>query len=200
MTGKEKCRILREIRKQIAETNGIEYVTIECTYEGNDCKGTCPKCEAEVAYLDMKLNQKRAQGERISISGLSAEFLQEEIHRGIPIKNLQDDRDEAEIDATVPQELRDLMIEELDLSICGYYCLKKANILTVGDLLRYTRYGISRLENMDEMSLAEIEWKLQMRGLSLRRDDELLGESFPIDYTEILDRDLDDLMGFDCSI
>lgn len=181
MTGKEKCRILREIRKQIAETNGIEYVTIECTYEGNDCKGVCPKCEAEVAYLDAKLNQKMAQGEQISISGLSAEFLQEETHKGSPIKNQVDDYDEVEIDDKVPQELRNLLIEDLDLSVCSYYCLKNASILTVGDLIRYTRYDISRLKNIDAMSLDEIEWKLQMHGLSLREDNiEVMGDSLPI--------------------
>lgn len=49
--GKQKCRILKEIRRQIAEANDIELITSECKYRG-DCLGTCPKCEAEVHYLD----------------------------------------------------------------------------------------------------------------------------------------------------
>ncbi len=48
--GKQTCKILKEIRRQIAEANGIEFVTSECRYKG-DCLGTCPKCEAEVRYL-----------------------------------------------------------------------------------------------------------------------------------------------------
>lgn len=46
--GKQTCKILKEIRRQIAEANDIEFVTSECRYKG-DCLGTCPKCEAEVA-------------------------------------------------------------------------------------------------------------------------------------------------------
>ena len=43
MTGKEKCNLLRQIRKEIAESNDIVYLTTECDYTGNDCPGTCPK-------------------------------------------------------------------------------------------------------------------------------------------------------------
>ena len=50
MSGKEKCKYLREIRKKIALENDITLVTSECTFKG-ECKGTCPKCEAEVRYL-----------------------------------------------------------------------------------------------------------------------------------------------------
>ena len=49
--GKKTCKILKEIRRQIAEANDIEYVVEECQYKG-DCLGTCPKCEAEVRYLE----------------------------------------------------------------------------------------------------------------------------------------------------
>ena len=52
--GKLTCKILKEIRRQIADANGIEFVTSECRYKG-DCLGTCPKCEAEVRYLEQQL-------------------------------------------------------------------------------------------------------------------------------------------------
>lgn len=70
MTGKEKCKLLRQIRKEIAETNGIVYITTDCTYEGDDCLGTCPKCDEEIAYLDAELNRKIADGELITLAGL----------------------------------------------------------------------------------------------------------------------------------
>ncbi len=44
--GKQTCKILKEIRRQIAEANGIEFVTSECRYKG-DCLGSCPKCETD---------------------------------------------------------------------------------------------------------------------------------------------------------
>ena len=48
--GKVTCRILKEIRQQIANANDIKFVTSKCRYQG-DCLGTCPKCEAEIHYL-----------------------------------------------------------------------------------------------------------------------------------------------------
>lgn len=76
MTGKEKCNLLRQIRKEIARTNGIEYLTSECDYQGNDCPGTCPKCDAEVRYLESELNRRAAMGYPITLAGLSANLLQ----------------------------------------------------------------------------------------------------------------------------
>ena len=39
--GKQVCKILKDIRKQIAEENDIEFITSECKHKG-DCAGTCP--------------------------------------------------------------------------------------------------------------------------------------------------------------
>ena len=68
--GKKTCKILKEIRKQIAEENDIEFVTSECTYKG-DCKGTCPKCEAEVRYLERELEKRQRLGKAAVVAGLS---------------------------------------------------------------------------------------------------------------------------------
>ena len=69
--GKQTCRILKEIRRQIAEANDIEYITSECQYKG-DCTGTCPKCESEVRYLEHQLERRRMAGKAITLLGLSA--------------------------------------------------------------------------------------------------------------------------------
>ena len=70
MRGKEKCKYLREIRKRIATENDIRLVTEECTYKG-ECKGTCPKCEAEVRYLESELDKRQEKGKIITLAGLS---------------------------------------------------------------------------------------------------------------------------------
>ena len=70
MIGKEKCKYLREIRKKIALENDIRLVTDECAYKG-ECKGTCPKCEAEVRYLEQELDKRKKLGKIITIAGLS---------------------------------------------------------------------------------------------------------------------------------
>lgn len=68
--GKQTCKILKEIRKQIAEENDIKLVIEECTYQG-DCKGTCPKCEAEVRYLERELEKCQRMGKAAVFAGMS---------------------------------------------------------------------------------------------------------------------------------
>lgn len=64
--GKQVCRILKDIRVKIAQENDIEFITSECTHKG-DCAGTCPKCEAEVRYLESQLARRRASGRNLRI-------------------------------------------------------------------------------------------------------------------------------------
>jgi len=72
--GKQTCKILKEIRKQIAEENDIKLVIEECTYQG-DCLGTCPKCEAEVRYLERELEKRQRMGKAAVVAGLSVGLL-----------------------------------------------------------------------------------------------------------------------------
>ncbi len=69
--GKEKCRILKEIRAEIAKANDIEWVVAECKHKGN-CKGTCPKCEQEVRQLEAALAKREALGKTVAVVGISA--------------------------------------------------------------------------------------------------------------------------------
>lgn len=68
--GKDTCRILKEIRRQIAEANDIEFITSECRYKG-DCLGTCPKCEAEVRYIEQQLRLRSLTGKAVALAGIS---------------------------------------------------------------------------------------------------------------------------------
>ena len=72
--GKQTCKILKEIRKQIAAENDIELVVSECTYQG-DCLGTCPKCESEVRYLERELEKRQRMGKAALVAGLSVGLL-----------------------------------------------------------------------------------------------------------------------------
>ena len=69
--GKETCKILKEIRQQIALENGIDLVISECKHQG-ECAGTCPKCEDEVRYLENQLLVRKNLGYKISIVGMAA--------------------------------------------------------------------------------------------------------------------------------
>ena len=71
MNGKSKCKVLKDIRKKIAEANDIAYVTSECKYQG-ECAGTCPKCEAEVRYLEEELAKRKNLGKIVAVAGIAA--------------------------------------------------------------------------------------------------------------------------------
>lgn len=71
MNGKSKCKVLKDIRKKIAEANDIAYVTSDCKYKG-ECSGTCPKCEAEVRYLEEELTKRKNLGKIVAVAGIAA--------------------------------------------------------------------------------------------------------------------------------
>ncbi|MCL2132198.1 MAG: carboxypeptidase-like regulatory domain-containing protein [Lentimicrobiaceae bacterium] len=68
--GRKVCNTLKEIRRQIADKNEIEYTTDDCSFEG-ECKGTCPKCDAEVKYLEKELHKRTQLGKTAVIAGIS---------------------------------------------------------------------------------------------------------------------------------
>ncbi len=71
MNGKSKCKVLKDIRKKIAAENDIAYVTSECKYQG-ECSGTCPKCEAELRYLEEELVKRKNLGKTVAVAGIAA--------------------------------------------------------------------------------------------------------------------------------
>lgn len=70
MKGKEKCKALKEIRSKIASENDIAFAVSECSHQG-DCLGTCPKCEAELRYLERELALRKNLGKTVAVFGLS---------------------------------------------------------------------------------------------------------------------------------
>ena len=68
--GKNICKELKEVRRRIAEENHISLEIKECTYEG-PCRGTCPRCEAEVRYLENALAGKLRLGKVATVAGLA---------------------------------------------------------------------------------------------------------------------------------
>ncbi len=65
----------------------------------------------------------------------------------------------------------EMTIEELDLSVRSFNCLKRANINTVEDLISKTQDEMIKVRNLGRKSLEEVEHKLAMMGLSLANDD-----------------------------
>ena len=64
-----------------------------------------------------------------------------------------------------------MTIDELDLSVRSFNCLKRANINTVADLISKTDEDMMKVRNMGKKSLDEVQKKLEMMGLSLASED-----------------------------
>ena len=86
-----------------------------------------------------------------------------------------------EIDETDPLEEREeedreqrleMMIEDLDLSVRSYNCLKRAGINTVGELVRKTEEEMMKVRNLGKKSFEEVERKLAELGFSLSKSGE----------------------------
>ena len=68
--GKDICKQLKEIRRQIATENDIPLEEHECHYDG-PCKGTCPRCDAELQYLETELGRRGKLSKAAIVAGVT---------------------------------------------------------------------------------------------------------------------------------
>lgn len=69
-------------------------------------------------------------------------------------------------------KIREMSIEDMDLSVRSYNCLKRANIHTVDDLTKKTEDDMLKVRNLGKKSLDEVIYKLSTYGLSLREKED----------------------------
>ncbi|CJX99109.1 DNA-directed RNA polymerase subunit alpha [Streptococcus pneumoniae] len=69
------------------------------------------------------------------------------------------------------EKVLEMTIEELDLSVRSYNCLKRAGINTVQELANKTEEDMMKVRNLGRKSLEEVKHKLEELGLGLRKDD-----------------------------
>lgn len=86
---------------------------------------------------------------------------------------------EEEEEATFPEEeeddsskVLDMTIEDLDLSVRSFNCLKRANINTVADLAEKTEDDMMKVRNLGRKSLEEVKKKLEELGLTLKQNND----------------------------
>ena len=73
---------------------------------------------------------------------------------------------------TQRDKVLEMTIEELDLSVRSFNCLKRANINTVEDLISKTQEEMIKVRNLGHKSLEEVEHKLAQMGLSLAKEED----------------------------
>ncbi|GEL88959.1 DNA-directed RNA polymerase subunit alpha [Pediococcus parvulus] len=105
-------------------------------------------------------------------TSLSAKILTEHLALFV---NLTDEAQDAEImvekEETNKEKMLEMSIEELDLSVRSYNCLKRAGINTVQELTDKTEAQMMKVRNLGRKSLEEVKVKLTDLGLSLRNED-----------------------------
>lgn len=155
ITIRDKCTLIQKILNEIAQSNGIDYHFVECTYEDRYCHGRCSKRIAELENLEKSLNHLATNGTHIKLSGLQLSFLS----------------------AREPYIIKppidfDMPIIEMDLSVRSTSCLLRSGIDTLGILASSSLDEIKNLHNMNEKCLEEIITKLEQIGLKLTDSSE----------------------------
>ena len=104
---------------------------------------------------------------------LAAKFLTEHLNLFV---DLSDKGSSTEImvekDEQDKEKVLEMTIEELDLSVRSFNCLKRAGINTVGDLVSKSEEDMMKVRNLGRKSLEEVIWKMKSLGYNLRKDDE----------------------------
>ena len=104
---------------------------------------------------------------------LGAKILNEHLNLFV---NLTDDAKKAEImverQETIKEKVFEMTIEDLDMSVRSFNCLKRAGIDTVEDLTKRTESEMIKFRNLGKKSLDEVIQKLHSLGLELKREDD----------------------------
>lgn len=120
--------------------------------------------------LELETNGSIKPDEAVS---LAAKILSEHLMLFI---NLTDHVGEVEImvekEEDKKEKILEMTIEELDLSVRSYNCLKRAGINTVEELVQRNEEEMMKVRNLGRKSLEEVEQKLAALGLGLRRSEE----------------------------
>ena len=104
---------------------------------------------------------------------LGAKILNEHLNLFV---NLTDEAKKAEImverEETIKEKVLEMTIEELDMSVRSFNCLKRAGIDTVEDLTNRTEEDMIKVRNLGKKSLEEVIQKLHSLGLDLKKEED----------------------------
>ncbi len=104
---------------------------------------------------------------------LGAKILNEHLNLFV---DLSDEAKKAEImverEETIKEKVLEMTIEELDMSVRSFNCLKRAGIDTVEDLTNRTEEDMIKVRNLGKKSLEEVIYKLHSLGLDLKKEED----------------------------
>ena len=105
---------------------------------------------------------------------LAAKVLNEHLRLFIDMSDVAKNSDDIMVERPEVQrdKVLEMTIEELDLSVRSFNCLKRAGIDTVEDLINRTEEDMIKVRNLGRKSLEEVIQKLASLGLTLKKDEE----------------------------
>ncbi len=95
-----------------------------------------------------------------------------ELFKNLTERVKEDAKEEEPEEKSELDKLLEMPVEELELSVRAFNCLKRAGINTLGELVQKTEQEISKVRNMGKKSLAEVKSKLAEFGLAFRLEEE----------------------------
>ena len=189
MTGKEKCELLKAMRREIAEANGIVYLSADCTNQG-DCRGYCDKCDAEARFLDAELNRLAKEGRTIKVTGFAYRSVLNSPLLFDDSCNNVFSRFGKKRGILTEKQVLEMPIEKLDLSERTLKCLQRAGIKFVGDLEGKDFDEIASIRFLKKKGAQEVYRELHAWGLDF---DDFLGPTLGLpSYEDYYGETLDD--------
>ncbi len=136
---------------------------VENTRRGN-------KIDLEKLTIDVTTNGTISAKEAIS---LAAKILNDHLNLFANLsEEMKGTQTLGEREETIKEKVLEMTIEELDMSVRSFNCLKRAGINTVEDLICKTEDDMIKVRNLGKKSLEEVIQKLHSLGLDLKREEE----------------------------
>ena len=176
-TGSHEAFELRDVenKRYLGKSvlKAIEKVNVEVSkaligFDIDDQK----KIDKTLIELDGTKQKKRLGANTILSVSLAAKIMTEHLNIFV---SLTDEAQNAEImiekEEDQKEKVLEMSIEELDLSVRSYNCLKRAGINSVQELADKSEADMMKVRNLGRKSLEEVKYKLEDLGLGLRKED-----------------------------
>lgn len=181
-----------ELRMQLVIDSGRGYVTSERNKNDSDPIGVIPVDSVYTPVLKVNYKVENTRVGQITdydklilevwtngtisakeVVALAAKVLTEHLNLFVELtQEAQDASIIIEKEENSKAKVLEMTVEELDLSVRSFNCLKRANINTVEDLIGKTEDEMIKVRNLGKKSLEEVIGKIASLGLSLRKTEE----------------------------
>ena len=175
LIGRGRGYVPNVVNKERIDT--LEYIAIDSLY--SPVKKVSYTVEGARVGQDMNFDkltlevETNGTTEAREVVSLAGKIIQE--HVGLFV-DLCTDMEDVEILVSKEEDeqtkVLEMPIEEMDLSVRSYNCLKRANINTVEDLLKKSKSDMLKVRNLGLKSIEEVVAKLETFGLGLKNDEE----------------------------